>query len=232
MIEGVHFKLAYQRYIDGINEWFNCEQIEYDNISKAIWLTHRRIVAVPIPLSAQNIKPMNKIPSQIVNPNGLHQRYYIQKIVLKDGNLDWADRSGGERGFSTLVKKPVDKDAEYFVMRLDEGGKDPEHIKACRIGVNAYADAIQHHLPELAKDLKERYPLADKEGKEESELAQENKKLHDKLQEWIGLEYKAQLEIERLKGLLIYAHDFGHNNGYYVTNQAESLKKFKTENNL
>jgi hypothetical protein len=53
----------------------------------------------------------------------------------------------------------VDRGSEYFVMRLDEGGKDREHIKACRIGVHAYADAIEHHLPELAKDLKSRYPL-------------------------------------------------------------------------
>lgn len=85
---------------------------------------------------------MNKIPTQIENPNGLHQRYSIMKIDLH-----------GE------VVVPCDPESEYFVMRLDEGGKDREHIKACRIGVHAYADAIQHHLPELAKDLKERYPL-------------------------------------------------------------------------
>lgn len=102
---------------------------------------------------------MEKIPSQIVNPNGLHQRYHIQKIVLEEGSLDWSDRSGGERGFPTLVKKPVDKNAEYFVMRLDEGGKDRNHIKACRIGIHAYADAIEQFIPELAKDLRERYPL-------------------------------------------------------------------------
>ena len=81
------------------------------------------------------------------------------EIVLEDGNLDWSDRSGGERGFPTLVKKPVDKNAEYFVMRLDEGGKDRNHIKACRIGIHAYADAIQQFIPELANDLRERYPL-------------------------------------------------------------------------
>lgn len=106
---------------------------------------------------------MNKIPSQIVNPNGLHQRYHIQKIVLEDGALDWSDRSGGERGFPQLVKKPVDKDAEYFVMRLDMGGKDINHIKACRIGIHAYARAIEQFIPELAKDLIERYPLIGEE---------------------------------------------------------------------
>ncbi|MBL7942466.1 MAG: hypothetical protein JNM00_06855 [Flavobacteriales bacterium] len=57
------------------------------------------------------------------------------------------------------IWEPVDKDAEYFVMRLDTGGKDINHIKACRIGIHAYADAIEPHLPELARDLRERYPL-------------------------------------------------------------------------
>lgn len=84
---------------------------------------------------------MKSIPTQTENPTGLHQRYAIRKI-LPNG---------------TTVAR--DTNSEYFVLRLDEGGKDIEHIKACRIGINAYADAIQHHLPELAKDLKERYPL-------------------------------------------------------------------------
>jgi hypothetical protein len=84
---------------------------------------------------------MNTIPTQKNNPKGLHQRYQVYKID-KDGDSQLTDEG-----------------SEYFVMRLDEGGKDHEHIKACRIGVNAYADAIEHHLPELAKDLRERYPL-------------------------------------------------------------------------
>ncbi len=84
---------------------------------------------------------MSNIPTKLENPTGLHHRYSIRKII------------GGGR----LI--PVDAGSEYFVMRLDKGGSDIEHIKACRIGVNAYADAIQHHLPDLAKDLKERYPV-------------------------------------------------------------------------
>jgi len=28
-----------------------------------------------------NFKPMNKIPTQVENPKGLHQRYFIQKII-------------------------------------------------------------------------------------------------------------------------------------------------------
>lgn len=93
---------------------------------------------------------MKNIPTKEENPNGLHAKYVIRKIVAwyKEGFDSWKAKT-----------KAVDKNAEYFVMRLDEGGSDPEHIKACRIGVHAYADAIEHHLPELAKDLRERYPL-------------------------------------------------------------------------
>jgi hypothetical protein len=89
---------------------------------------------------------MSKLPTQLENPKGLHQRYYIRKFVEVEGS----------RYPGTLE---VDPNAEYFVLRLDTGGSDPEHIKACRIAVHAYADAIEHHLPELAKDLRERYPL-------------------------------------------------------------------------
>lgn len=84
---------------------------------------------------------MSRIPTQKENPNGLHGRYIIRKVDIDGWEID------------------TDTGSEYFVMRLDEGGKDYEHIKACRIGVNAYADAIENHLPQLAKDLRERYPL-------------------------------------------------------------------------
>lgn len=96
---------------------------------------------------------MANIPTQIENEKGLHQRYYIQKIVRVPQTFM------GEATDDKLELKDVDAGSEYFVMRLDELGKDREHIKACRIGIHAYADAIQHHLPDLAKDLKERYPL-------------------------------------------------------------------------
>ena len=91
---------------------------------------------------------MNKIPTQTENPTGLHQRYYIQKIV----HPNYFEEPG-------MKLAPVDEGSEYFVMRLDEGGKDRNHIKACRIGIHAYADAIEQFIPELAKDLRERYPL-------------------------------------------------------------------------
>jgi hypothetical protein len=94
------------------------------------------------------------IPTQGDNPNGLHQRYVISKIIGFDRHEDFFGNP-----YFTRQTKPVDSGSEYFVMRLDEGGSDIQHIKACRIGVHAYADAIEHHLPELAKDLRERYPV-------------------------------------------------------------------------
>lgn len=51
---------------------------------------------------------------------------------------------------------PVDPGAEYFVLRLDEGC-EPNHRNACRSAIAAYARAIEPHIPELARDLSERY---------------------------------------------------------------------------
>lgn len=107
---------------------------------------------------------MKKIPTQLENPNGLHQRYSILKIVpMTLQEQKEAARLAGDTYITTQTPKDklidTDPGSEYFVLRLDEGGKDREHIKACRIGVHAYADAIEHHLPELAKDLRVRYPL-------------------------------------------------------------------------
>lgn len=69
------------------------------------------------------------------NPNGLHIKYNIQKV-------------SGE---------PIDDGAEYFVLRLDKGGDDPIHIQACREAILVYANKIKSHLPELSKDLIEKY---------------------------------------------------------------------------
>ena len=96
---------------------------------------------------------MPNIPTQTENPKGLHARYYIQKIVPVPQEFM------GLPDDDKLELKPVDENAEYFVMRLDTGGSDLKHIAACRIGINAYADAIYPHLPELSNDLKTRYPL-------------------------------------------------------------------------
>lgn len=102
---------------------------------------------------------MNSIPNQLETPSGLHQRYVIKKIVTVDVINPEGEYS--KRRFEGTILKvvPTDEGSEYFVLRLDEGGKDINHIKACRIGVHAYADAIEATIPELAKDLRERYPL-------------------------------------------------------------------------
>lgn len=75
------------------------------------------------------------IPTQEQNPKGLHQRYVVSK-------------TSGE---------PVDETAEYFILRLDSGGSDPKHINACRKAVLTYANEIKEHLPELSRDLIDRY---------------------------------------------------------------------------
>lgn len=103
------------------------------------------------------------IEDQTENPKGLHARYHIQKIkMIPNPNFNpIAKQSQIINNHDQLIEAlvPVDKDAEYFVLRLDMGGSDIEHIKAGRIGIHAYAEAIRHHLPQLAEDLIERYPL-------------------------------------------------------------------------
>jgi len=47
----------------------------------------------------------------------------------------------------------IDSDAKFFVLRYDKNQKDKYHHMACRIALNAYADAIRPHIPKLASDL-------------------------------------------------------------------------------
>lgn len=93
------------------------------------------------------------IPTKEENPKGLHAKYYIQKIVgIKNPDGPFSSFIDPE-----FELKEVDKRSEYFVMRLDNGGSDPIHIQACRNAVLHYAKEIKDHLPELSKDLIERY---------------------------------------------------------------------------
>lgn len=80
-------------------------------------------------------------------PKGLYGKYIIQK-------------SNG---------KPIDPEAEFFVLRLDPFG-EMNHIKACRKAVQVYANEIEPFIPELAKDLKERYPIESTEQESQEEL--------------------------------------------------------------
>ena len=53
--------------------------------------------------------------------------------------------------------EPTDENSEYFVLRLDYGGSDRAHIDACRLAMITYAASIAYHLPELYKDIMDRY---------------------------------------------------------------------------
>ena len=77
--------------------------------------------------------------TQLENPKGLHQKHHIQKI----------NSSGLE---------PLDEGFEGFVLRLDKGG-DPKHVEACRKAILTYAEEIKDYLPELSKDLFDRYNI-------------------------------------------------------------------------
>jgi len=69
------------------------------------------------------------------NPNGLHRKYIVTK-------------ANGE---------PVDPRAEYFLLRTDKYAKDQMHVAACIKALLVYADEIEPHLPQLAKELREKH---------------------------------------------------------------------------
>jgi len=56
--------------------------------------------------------------------------------------------------------KPTDPDAIYFVLRLDSGCKDKQHLLACRSALRAYirettwGDSETSHLETIGSDLK------------------------------------------------------------------------------
>ncbi len=73
------------------------------------------------------------IPTIQQHPKGLHRRYTVTK---NNGELD-------------------DDRAAYFVLRLDNFGRDKVHIKACQLAALAYAEAVKGtHLNQVAEDLK------------------------------------------------------------------------------
>lgn len=57
---------------------------------------------------------------------------------------------------SRADQKPNENE-EYFVLRLDNNASDKVHVEACRKAVLFYANEIKDHLPELSKDLIQRY---------------------------------------------------------------------------
>lgn len=84
---------------------------------------------------AQRRRARSVIPTIKENPCGLHQRYTVTK-------------NNGES---------VDRDAVYFVLRLDSGGRDWAHIGACRVAARAYVDQIRKedskHMQQVADEL-------------------------------------------------------------------------------
>ncbi len=57
---------------------------------------------------------------------------------------------------SRLDGTPINPENKYFILKVDGIG-DPEHILASRKAILEYAKAIEHHIPELAKDIFKTY---------------------------------------------------------------------------
>ncbi len=94
----------------------------------------------------------NPIPTQLENPNGLHQKYFVKEFFYMG---------------KTPIETPDDPQADYFVLRLDAGQKDQEHFEACTKAIHVYAKHMAPFKPQLAKELDERY------NKDKEEIAQE-----------------------------------------------------------
>lgn len=62
----------------------------------------------------------------------------------------------GKYIITRLDGTPIDPENEYFILKV-AGNGDPEHMKACRAAVLKYAEEIKDHLPELSKDLIDKY---------------------------------------------------------------------------
>jgi hypothetical protein len=79
-----------------------------------------------------------KLKSKEENPNGLHNKYVINRA---DGT-------------------PINPNNVYFILKL-EGEGDSIHMEACRKAILKYAYEIENYLPELSKDILLRYENPD-----------------------------------------------------------------------
>lgn len=106
--------------------------------------------------------------TRLENPKGLHQRYVIRKIELAPNPLFSPTAKTSQvvdnKSQYITVTAPVNKDAEYFVLRLDDMQSDPFHKEACVMAINAYADSIEPHIPKLAADIRKKYPIIKPSG--------------------------------------------------------------------
>lgn len=86
---------------------------------------------------------------------GWQEKYYIQKIKMAEKCLKCNKRSVGEMGLGCMFSCPVfesipvDPEAIYFVLRLDE---DPHARKAAL----SYADSVEVDNPVFARDIRAR----------------------------------------------------------------------------
>lgn len=71
---------------------------------------------------------------QSENPNGLHQRYHVEKVY-------------GE----------TDPTAQYFILRIDNRGDDVQWIRACRDALSTLCDSLDDmgHMPELSLQIRD-----------------------------------------------------------------------------
>ena len=74
---------------------------------------------------------MSNLPSRDDNPDGLHQRYCLTK-------------ANG---------RPCEPGSKYFVLRLDECGRDKAHIAACRMAARTYIRCVPKHMRKVAEEL-------------------------------------------------------------------------------
>lgn len=94
----------------------------------------------------ENKEVIKELKNVLSMPNGPADRIPIEEYkkfgLLKNKyNITHSDGS------------PVHPEAKYFVLRLDDYGRDPIHIDACREAMLTYAGKIKHHLPLLADDI-------------------------------------------------------------------------------
>ena len=105
---------------------------------------------------------MANLPSRESNPDGLHQRYIVNKA---DGTSN--------------------PDAKYFVLRLDLEGGDKEHATACRKAAQTYIRNAPKHMRRVAEELVE---WADLQEPEDPKINAQIHEMIDRLTAWVRLE--------------------------------------------
>jgi len=88
-----------------------------------------------------------------MNTKGLYQKYFIQKVEY--GPVIGHDLLG--RPIHSFKYKSTRDGDEYFVLKLEGGGTSDIHIEASRKAVLLYAEIIKPYLPELSKDIFDKY---------------------------------------------------------------------------